>query len=254
MRFFIGLALALALGVMGCSDASGTGGTHGDGGSGGGGSAGVGGGPTASVTVFVGESDPELPGIGLVGPLPGVTVCEVGADNCDTTDAGGSVLLDVSANREVTFTADKSGYTPMLGGGGVFQSDVTGFVSIPLTIEAYFDDMHERVMAPYPMEGTGSVRIHLVEGDVAGSTFSITPSEGTLFYRDEDHNWDPDLAATTPDGGGGYAELPPGEYQVVVSGTAENCSPVRGWVGTTGNAVRFLVAEGYVTDVRMACD
>jgi hypothetical protein len=43
MRFFIGLVLALALGVVGCSETSGTGGSAGDGGSGGGGSGGVGG-------------------------------------------------------------------------------------------------------------------------------------------------------------------------------------------------------------------
>ena len=53
MRWFVSLVLALALGVMGCSDAEGTGGSAGDGGSGGTGGAGGSGGDAATFSYSV---------------------------------------------------------------------------------------------------------------------------------------------------------------------------------------------------------
>ena len=85
MRYFMGLVLALALGVMGCSETAGTGGTAGDGGSGGsGGSGGMTGQEFACTEQGIRDAIAEGGGphfFACDGPTSVVTSAEIVIDN-----------------------------------------------------------------------------------------------------------------------------------------------------------------------------
>ena len=121
----------------------------------------------------------------------------------------------------------------------------------PLT-EQYIAEMHSRVMSPYPMRGTGAVWV-IFDPPLAGATVELDAATGVRFYLDEESNWYPDLTATTARGRGGVTEVTPGEVQVNVRGTADNCSIAFGWPSHGENSVRLPVREGYVTAVNMRC-
>jgi len=247
MRFFIGLVLALALGVMGCSDASGTGGTGGDGGIGGdGGDGGAGGLATAllQVTVVSWEPPPheEM-------PLEGVTVCQLDVDNCVVTDASGVATLVLPADQETGFTKDKEGYgswliATVVSAPGEFRTTI-------MPTAQHLKDMHEGVMSPYPMTGTGTVSASAGPG----ATFELVGATGNLWYFSEEWTWRSDLTATTSVGMGGFTEVAPGEVQIRVDKGADQCVPFAsdGWPGDDINLIRLPVREGYLTHGQFNC-
>ena len=252
MRHFAGLVLALALGVMGCGETTGTGGSGGSagtGGDGGGGSGGEGGtnGEPVPLTVFMTSFEPPLP----LGVVEGMRICELDTANCAVTDEGGWATLEVSAGQEIALTMEKEGFVP------TFYTYVVpadgGMMLLGNATDARFEEMFGLVMSPYPMEGTGSV---WVEGLPEGAVLSLLGATGKAFYAEDDvkWSWSLDLTAATANGGGGFVEVPAGEYQVEVTGTSENCFPVRGWPGDSENTVRMPVREGYLSEALMPCD
>ncbi len=126
--------LACVLGLLvfpsvGCSDVGSDGGAGGTAATGGapgtGGTGGMGGGPptTACVQLFLSVS--EFNADGSQSASEGTTICQISGndtrcgmspDNCVTTTADGKAVLDLPANREVVYTLDKDGYSPIVHG------------------------------------------------------------------------------------------------------------------------------------------
>jgi hypothetical protein len=255
MRFFIGLVLTLALGVMGCSDAEGTGVSGWDavcaGVSGGGGN---GGSPTALAALHFKEATGE--GRGKYGPpLEGVEVCELCTTNCELTDADGWADLQLPVGQETGYTVVKEGYASTLV---PLVMPETGYIgSAAIAPDDLAAERNDQVMSPYPLTDTGWLQIQVWDdgGDgFPGATFELTPPSGKAFYREED-NLSLDLDATTSRGVGGFTEVAPGTVQVTVGGTAENCVVfMRGWPADSENSTTAPVVEGYRTRVRFICD
>jgi hypothetical protein len=110
-------------------------------------------------------------------------------------------------------------------------------------------EQHDRLMSPYPPRGTGTVQLY---GAWAGAIFELLGATGTAYYVRENGDWRGDLTATTYQGGGGFVEVGPSDFQINLGGTAVNCSVAWGWPGGA-NSIRFPVREGYTTAASVTC-
>lgn len=250
MRYLFGLICVCSLALLpmvGCSETSDPGGNGGEGGEGG--TGGDGGADTVTVTVLVTGWDPEQ---GPLGALEGAAVCATDTTDCVMTDAGGNASVEVPLDQEVSYTLELDGFGSYLE--PILLSEVEPAI-LAMATDARFEDMHDAVMSPYPMEGTGAIFVELVDDPFEGATFALTSGSGQVFYWDEDKTWDADLSATTSTGGGGFTEVDPGEYQIEIGGTATNCvlTP-RGWPGDSANTVRVPVREGHLSRAFVSCD
>lgn len=221
----------------------------GDGGSGGMGGEGGGAGTNGelvSLRVSINSFEPPGPS----DAVEGRSICELETDNCVVTDAEGFATLEGSAG-EIALSMDGAGvapyiYTYILRAGGP-----------PLVLfsatESRLEEMFGLVMSPYPMEGTGAIWVSALP---EGAMLTLLGATGKAFYAEDDAkwSWSSDLSAVTARGGGGFVEVPPGDYQVEVSGTSKNCLPARGWPGDSENTIRMLVREGYLSATQMQCD
>ena len=256
MRYVLGFVFMLALSVMpsvGCSDSEGTGGSGGSGGEGGGGVGGDGGsGGTATLSIFVFES----PAPGAILPLEDLQLCETDTANCVLTDADGTAELDLPADREISYTWQKEGYIQQLradilpAGGSYVPSNVSA--------DARMAARFERVMSPYPMEGTGMIFAQAFSDElgvqpISGATFELVGATGKAFYIDDDGEWTLDLTATTSEGAGGFVEVSPGEHELKVGGAVGNCQVLRGWPSDSENTMRVPVRANYMTVTRFYC-
>ena len=250
MRFFVSLVLALALGVMGCSEASGTGGSAGDGGSGGGGIGGDGGsGDIAARFVSLQGYDPD----GSV-QLEAVELCELDTTNCVITDAGGLASLELPTEGEVAYTAQKEGWTPTIF-MEVMSPDSPSLRGLLMLPEEYVAEEHERVGSLYPMQGTGTLQVGIEPG-LDGVTLELMNATGTAWYLDEGPVWSTDLVATSDAVAafGGFTEVTPGVVEVKLGGTAaQGCTPTGAWPAEADNTLRVLVREGYLTTTASTC-
>lgn len=137
---------------------------------------------------------------GATGPLAGVEVCELDTNNCVTTNESGNAVLEVPAEQDVAVTYVKEGYAKYVNmlvvpAGGI--GEPTGMAT-----DQRFQEMHQLVGSPYPMEGTGTVFIDIVNR-YEGATLSLVgDATGKAWYRDEELDWDPDLTESTAGGGG----------------------------------------------------
>jgi len=243
---FLCVCALSALPLVGCSETAGAGG--GGGSAGGGGTAGDGGANTASVVFSLYEWDPVQ---GNVGPAVDVEICDTGTTNCvQTDDIGAATLEGMPVDQEVSSTLDKDGLASYLDS---YIVSATGFVVVHgMATEQRLTDQFERMMSPYPMVGTGMIFVDT--GTLVGATFKLVGTDGKAFYRDADGNFDPDLTATTAFGGGGFLEVSsPGEYEVEIGGTADNCVIIRGWSGDSDNTVKLPIQEGYMSTAIVAC-
>jgi len=207
---------------------------------------------TAPLTVTVKSFDPESSNQEL---LEGVEVCELDdTTNCRVTNANGEATLVLPLGQDTGYTMDKEGYARWLhpirmepdGHQGVFE----------LVSAQRLADQHARLASPYPMRGTGSI-VLIAFAQRAGVTFELVAATGKPYYHEgEDGLWNPDLTATTlPWGGGGFTEVTPGDHQINLGGTAQDCiaHPDFGWPSDDANSVRMPVREGYVTLANASC-
>lgn len=213
--------------------------------------------PQAQTIEFTMDVIAFEPGMGDV-PLDGVEVCQFETDNCATSDATGFVTLTLPANSEVLLTVEKDGYTPTLSPQLTEDSDTDEYRT------ALLDEQTSSLLAgvlgvPYPLEG-GVVAISALyeplrqdDNGIAGITFSTGGHE--TYYLDEMSFPTYDLTATTtPDGVGGFAELPDGEYEVTVGGDAVNCEVASAWPGASDDTIRVPAAVGFFTQAFISCD
>jgi len=185
-----------------------------------------------------------------VGPVEGLQVCETDTSNCMTTDEDGEATINLPIG-ETSYTLRKKGHPSYLVGEVLPANGAEhGF---GMGLEQGFVDQHENMMSPYPMTGTGTVELGLVN-PFAGATFELMGATGRAYYAHEQGGWrpEPDLTATTNRGKGGFVEVPPGDdFRVNLGGTAHNCVPDLGWPGE--NSVRFPVRENHITWVGVSC-
>jgi hypothetical protein len=189
--------------------------------------------------------------------LEGVEVCEVGTTNCVVTDARGGGTLVLPAGEEVSWTFQKAGYESSL------IADVTD-ASFPRAWEqtVWSDERsaewYQYLGSEYPLRGVGTVVVEILNPAIDGATFNLIGATGTPFYGLEPPKFFPafddlELEATTSAGSGGFLNVAPGDWQIQVGGTAEDCFPLRAWPGDAPNRVRFRVREGHITSVQMNC-
>jgi hypothetical protein len=191
------------------------------------------------------------------GPLEDAEVCQTDTTNCVISDAGGLARLELPVNEDVSFTVKKDGYQPVLEvdvTDGDYGSSRDTHVVWPDELQALW---YQSAMVEYPPRGVGTVWVGLVP-PLADATFELIGAEGKAFYNEESMTKigltaNLDLEATTSAGTGGFFEVPPGEYQIELGGTASGCGPWRAWPGDTENRVRFLVRDGAITVLSVDC-
>lgn len=181
--------------------------------------------------------------------LKGVQLCEAGTTNCAMTDDKGNATLQLPIGQESSYTLEKEGWASYLV-PKVIQAN--GEQSeFEMSAEQFFVEQYERLMSRWPMSGTGTVALSRAS---AGTTYELFGATGTAYYVHEFGDWRLDLASTTGRGSGGFVEVGPGDFQINLGGTANNCIVGdRGWPGSDANSVRFPVREGYVTVANVSC-
>lgn len=246
--------------MAGCSDigdAAGAGGAPGTGGVGGmSGAAGTGGEPQATATMLINTF--EVPSEGVTRPLEGVRICELDTDNCVTSNEAGKASLDLPANQEVAYTAEKEGYGAFLT-AFVFDENFNGVSSEPMHTDEQLAAIAAQLEVQYPW--TSGIFGNATVPDRAGVTFELVEGTGKRFYGDQTgYSLEPDSTSgvrvwPSPLGAGGFAELAVGEYQVEFGGTAADCNVISfGWPGDAPNRVRIPVRVGYISYGSLKCD
>jgi len=200
-------------------------------------------------------------------PLEGVEVCEIGTTNCKVTDASGEATLELPVDEEVSFTAQKDEYESRLWADvtdarfGERQGTVLPARRISLTSNERAAKGYQDLGSQYPMTGVGRVFVYLT-APFEGATFELIGATGEPYYFVEApapktidlDRADPNLDATTSDGGGGFLDVPPDEnIQIELGGTAQDCGAEHAWPVDKENRIRFPVHEGHVTVVSVFC-
>jgi len=192
--------------------------------------------------------------------IEGAVMCQAEADNCGTTDANGRVTLEVPANEKLSRTLEKDGYASTLI-GGVFPGLLGEVGTTTMFPDTYLVEQSNRVETGYPPTDTGIIFVFLFV-TFPGATFDLLDATGKRYYSDEEWDWSLDLTETvsrppTPiainHGDGGFVEVPSGDVQIEMGGTAERCTPFSGWPGDQINRVRQPVKEGFVTYAVIVC-
>jgi len=193
-------------------------------------------------------SDPELAVF-----LEGVEVCETDTRRCEMTNAASEATLEFPLDELHSITATKEDYASYLVPNVLKPENWWVFrVDLRMVSTERVAEQHGRIDAPYPMQNTGTVVVHL-EQEFAGATFELKRATGTPFYHDEEGYWSPDLSATTSWGRGGFAEVGHGEFQINVGGTAWRCIPFNAWPGDDNDSISFPVREGHLTVASVRC-
>lgn len=152
---------------------------------------------------------------------------------------------------------------------GVFSvvgcSEVTNpseAVEVRLAVKENFDNLD----SPYPMTDRGMIHV-IFSPRFAGATLELVDATGQAFYKDEEDNWSADLEATASGGigrerccaEGGFVEVVPGEHQVEIGGSAQDCALqsagalTQGWPGNAPNRFLVPVREGFSTRIVLLC-
>jgi len=221
----------IAMGI-GCSDESA------------GGGAGSGGDPgqVDPVTIFFDVVDEESE------PLEGAEVCEVGADNCATTDAGGNTMLDFPGDEEVAWTVEKDGYAVLAGADVTDETLDPGPFEWRLNTVETIDAWAEKLGTTSPLTGTYNRALP----QRSGATYTLVDETALGFYMDMGMP-DPELTATTLAGDGGFVEVSPGVVEIEFGGTATDCVASLAWSSERPNTIRLPVIDGLTTYGSMRC-
>jgi len=202
--------------------------------------------PSAPLILNVWSSDE-----GSRGPLEGVQLCETDTKNCAVSNENGEVTIKLPFDREVSYTLQKEGYESYLLADDIPADGVErqfGMATAQATANEF-----ESLMSPYPQIGTGRILLGF-SPPIAGATFDLIAATGTAYYTNDDQTFSLDLPHTTSSGRGGFVEVPPGEFQVELGGTANNCSPyTSGWPGDAENSIRIRVREAHTSFANMRC-
>ena len=197
-------------------------------------------------------------------PLEGAEICETGTTRCATTDSNGGAKLALPANRRLSYTIENEDYESILL--PVLTGTAGGDVSHSMYTEEWLADNFANLDSPYPMTDRGMIHV-IFSPRFAGATFELVDATGKAFYKDEEDSWSANLEATTAGGTGrerccaegGFVEVVPGEHQVEIGGTAQDCAPestgglARSWPGDAPNRFRAPVRAGFSTRIILLC-
>ena len=192
-------------------------------------------------------------------PLTGFEVCVYDGDECAITDADGRARLELPANAETGVTLRREGYVPGITPYTTGDTDLS--VATLATSESLIQTLATVLSSEWPMDGTGVVSVGTIGADpfvfgengIAGVTISGSDA-GRQYYFDGSVPSTAINATTDSLGSGGYVEIPPGDYEVTLGGTATNCRPYGAWVSDGSNAFAFPVLDGYITYAFVMCD
>ena len=255
-----------SMSMVGCGDTGETGGSGGTAGTGG-----VGGnGPelvSGSVKVFEFDADFEIV------PIEGAMVCQVGVNNCVTSNKLGIATIYFPKNQEIAFTVEKEGYGPWVFGNVTdeyFPDPVKldgGDATAPMYTHEQLAAIAERLQTPYPWKGGIVGLLRWLNPNQGVKFLPVGPTAeavGRAFYFDAStQQYSLDLEATTsffglqdaPLAEGGFTEVVPGVQQFEFVGTAGDCPHASwGWPGDAPNRLRVPVLEGYITYGSVRCD
>jgi hypothetical protein len=206
---------------------------------------------TEGVSLSLAVNDGIEPGVPAV-PLEGATICETGTANCVITDAQGRATLLLPPDEEISYTVEKDGYERTLFvdvTDGAFLSEQTR----TLWPDELVAEWYEALRSQYPPTDLGTVFVTVNRPPFPGATFDLLDATGKAFYEEEFFRPRLDLEATTEASTGGFVEVPPGEREVALGGTAQGCTVVEGWPGSQPNRIRLPVVAGVLTAVVVAC-
>ena len=245
-----------AVALVGCGETAGTGGSGGSAGSGGTGGDGP---EVVSHYLRVFEFDIEA------APIEGARVCQLDTENCVTSNARGTAVLELPIKQEIAFTVEKDGYGPWLFANVTdesFQEDGTA----ALATHEQLANFVQPLGIPYPWE-KGMVGLQRWPSRAGVRFLPVGPTVdavGAPFYWDvTTQQYSLDLEATTfspavaeyPFAQGGFTEVTPGVHQFEFSGTVGDCTHASwAWPGDAPNRIRIPVIEGYTTYGSMRCD
>ena len=179
---------------------------------------------------------------------------------CTQTDASGQFILEQ--------LPDKSDVTVILDREGIFPSALPHFTDDMdppwdkvLLTEGNMNQVANRVGVELDTE-LGHVSFmahqqHFREGNVdqtSGISFHIEPDvDASLYYLNSLQLPNPDLEATSNAGGGGALNLPPGDYELVLTNTGGPCEPIIHWNFTPGTRIPFTIHAGRGTYFDILC-
>jgi len=207
-------------------------------------------------------------------PIEGAMVCQVGVNNCVTTNGLGIATISFPKDQEIAFTVEKEGYGPWVFGNVTDEYfpepatlDGRDTTSVPMYSHEQLAAIAEQLQTPYPWKG-GIVGLTRWFSPHPGVKFlPVGPTAeavGEAFYFDAStQQYSLDLEATTaffgladaPLAEGGFTEVTPGVQQFEFVGTAGDCAHASwGWPGDAPNRIRVPVLEGYATYGSVRCD
>ena len=238
---------------LGCGDGDG----GGDAGAGG-----QGGSELVPASVYVFAFDPIPDQV----PIEGATICQVGADNCVTTDKRGTATIYFPANQEIAATVEKQGYGPRVYCNVTDEYFPEGY-TVPLYTHEYLASIAEQLQTPYPWKGGIVGLLRWFSPNPGVKFLPVGPTAeavGAAYYFDSaTDRYDLEIDATTyyfglpygPLAEGGFTEVVPGVHQFEFAGTAGDCPHASwGWPGDAPNRLRVLVMEGHTTYGSLRCD
>jgi hypothetical protein len=181
-------------------------------------------------------------------PLEAARVCEVGADNCATTDVDGKTTLDFPKDEEVAWSVEKEGYLVLAGADVTDETLDPGPFTWRLRTVETMDAWAEQLGTTSPLTATYNRAVP----PRIGATYTLVDETALGYYMDMGMP-DPELAATTSEGDGGFAEVSPGVVEVEFGGTATDCVASLAWPSERPNTIRLPVIEGVTTYGSMRC-
>jgi hypothetical protein len=199
-------------------------------------------------------------------PIEGAAICQLGVDNCVTSDKSGWATIYFPANQEIAFTVEMEGYGPWVYSNVSDRHFPEGF-RLPLYSHEYLADLAERLQTSYPWKGGIVALVRWFSPHPGVQFLPVGPTSeavGDAFYFDAATlQYSLEIDATTnffglpdgPLGEGGFTEVVPGVQQFEFVGTAGDCPHASwAWPGDAPNRIRVPVLEGFTTYGSVRCD
>jgi hypothetical protein len=273
LNSLVGFAMC-SLPLMSCSDDPVMVGEAGSGGDGTGGTAGAGGMTGTGGMGGAGATrvrSVQFTGIGsngMVALVEDVELCQADTDNCGMSNALGVASIDVPVDQELTFTAEREGYTSIIWG------DVSDIEWEQPTVRRLYTDaqmteiMEQQLGGNYPPTAGVIGLVRFPTHTAGGVTFTAVGDSanevGNSFYFDgTTEEYGTEHAATGPYDGlgyllplgdGGFMSVTEGVQTFELGGTGGDCPVSWGWPGDTPTQIRVPVRNGFRTYGSWNCE
>ena len=201
----------------------------------------------------------------LQSPLPGAELCVMDHEEiaCATTAENGAFTLPgLPLQEDIVVLQRKDGYQPTAYPLDSAQAPAIAWAMRMLPdslVETQRNAVNEEVQP-----GTGGLFFELgvrtsadplAWTDVEGATVEVSPGDGgDLYYLNVLYMPDADLTSTTGVGFVGVMNLEPGDYEVVATAPAGDCTTeMISWAFEPGDPVPALAIDGFATYFSIGC-